>query len=375
MPNVSQAPLSTGQPSNSVEPLRLIRCKVGENQVCLPMDYVASVEHTCQFQPLEDGPQDPLIGSLEAEGVEIPVVSLASQLGLASPECLENQKIVVLEGEHDRWGLLVDDVSSIETAGAAQLRPLPALIASLPANPFSGVVLGNSPGKPSFRWPKPDAALLLSPERLLARALGEPLPEKDGLLEGYPNLVSPVEGFDGQRIGGREDSAPRCRIVRFTVEGDTCPTATFALSVSQVLEIIEPRSPIQVPFAPKFLQGLVNWRNRVAVVVDFAELFGFPDHTRATHRTRLLIVGAGLRSAELLAVPVDPFARVGGPPRVCRPCDVPPHVDAQFVLASFNVAGQVLIVPDVARILSAEKSQSCPSNVGRTPGKAVTAAH
>jgi chemotaxis signal transduction protein len=84
--------------------------------------------------------------------------------------------------------------------------------------------------------------------------------------------------------------------VRFLLPQDSeaTPALTFALSLSQVPEVLELPPMIPVPFAPAFVSGLIRWRDRVVPVIDLARRLGLPnDGEEMPEKTRLLIVRSG----------------------------------------------------------------------------------
>ena len=65
-------------------------------------------------------------GVISLRGRIIPVIDLASSLGIAARAVTESSKIVIVEAGSDLVGVIVDDVEEVLAITAEQVEPVPA---------------------------------------------------------------------------------------------------------------------------------------------------------------------------------------------------------------------------------------------------------
>jgi len=70
----------------------------------------------------------------------------------------------------------------------------------------------------------------------------------------------------------------------FTVTGES-----FGIAIASIKEIIEYRTPTEVPMMPGYMRGIINLRGRVLPVIDVAVRFG-RSQVGATRRTCIVIL-------------------------------------------------------------------------------------
>lgn len=134
----------------------------------------------------------------------------------------------------------------------------------------------------------------------------------------------------------------------FSVAGET-----FALSLFQVEEILEPMSPIAVPEAPHFVEGIVNIRGTVLPLVNLYRRFGLKEKT-FTEGQLIVVDTAG----SLVALRVDHVEGILSPEEL--QIEPVPEVALTAVNREFlkEVAwkGDLLIfVLDLGKILSVQE--------------------
>ena len=49
---------------------------------------------------------------------------------------------------------------------------------------------------------------------------------------------------------------------------------SFGIAIASIKEIIEYRTPTEVPMMPRYMRGVINLRGRVVPVIDLAARFG-----------------------------------------------------------------------------------------------------
>jgi chemotaxis signal transduction protein len=375
--------------TETTETLRLIRCYTADETYGLDMSWVRSIQRTDRLRrnPEGQGPSssrsdesfDGLrTGSVEPSGHspvgwvtgsegDIPVFSLASQLGRPSKEGGALQRVIVLnpppqaggnKGERS-WALLVDRVSQVIQIPADRVAPLPPIVVNPSADYFKGVIRLDG-----------ELTLFLSPERLHdstgspqhtdAPQSPEPRPEP---VEG-PSADSPVEVEAGLAPAPRPPTASagsqrhsRAQIVIFSI-AEPHPgerVLSFGLSISQVPEIVEPIPVTPVPAAPAFVLGLVNWRDRPVPVVDLAGSLGLApgENLSANGWSRLVVARDRGESNQgvLVAFLVRPAIRVLRLPVAHQPCSRTLSLDQALTRGIVELENETLVIPDIRSIL------------------------
>ncbi len=55
----------------------------------------------------------------------------------------------------------------------------------------------------------------------------------------------------------------------------------FAVEISDVLEVLINKETIEVPNAPEYIKGIINFREEILPVVDFRKKFKFPENKKS----------------------------------------------------------------------------------------------
>lgn len=103
---------------------------------------IVSVESIGVLAPITRVPGTPpyISGIINLRGRVTPVVDLRRRLGLAEAPYTNETRIVVVEHEDEQIGLLVDAVSEVRPAAAAEIEPPSALIADVGTQYIAGVI-------------------------------------------------------------------------------------------------------------------------------------------------------------------------------------------------------------------------------------------
>jgi len=369
--------------TRTTETLRLIRCDTADETYGLDMSWVRSIQRTDRLRrnPRAEGPSTPRqardnagsghspVGWLPGKEGDIPVFSLASQLGRPSPtkEGGALQRIVVLNAGPRPWALLVDRVSQVIQVSADHVVPLPPVVVNPSTDYFAGVIKLDE-----------ELILFLSPERLhpdASLSAGRPVREAASSSPGpILSTRSPTASAGGQR-------RRHGQIVVFSI-AEPHPgeqALSFGLSISQVPEILEPLPLIPVPAAPAFVLGLVNWRDRPVPVIALAGRLGLaPEATPSTNgRTRLIIArdksyaqpvpspalspvegvveGSSLKEGSnqgrLVGFLVRPAIRVLRLPIAHQLCNRTLPLDQALTRGIVELENETLVIPDIRGIL------------------------
>jgi purine-binding chemotaxis protein CheW len=124
----------------------------------------------------------------------------------------------------------------------------------------------------------------------------------------------------------------------------------FAANVHSVERVLRFVAPATVPDVPRWIEGVLPYRDVVIPVVDMRRRIGLAA-TENTIETRILVLGAadgwvGAIVDAVHEVAVVPAASVAPPPPLFR------GLSEQFVRGIAKIAEQVVVVLDVDRVLS-----------------------
>jgi purine-binding chemotaxis protein CheW len=102
---------------------------------------IFQVERILRYEPPAPLPKSPdfLEGVLQYQGAPVPVIDLRKRLGVAAP-VRDETRIIVLEWESSRVGVVVDTVTEVMQLGAAEVTAPPSIVKGLAAEYITGLV-------------------------------------------------------------------------------------------------------------------------------------------------------------------------------------------------------------------------------------------
>lgn len=114
--------------------------RVGEHEFCVEMSSTREIRGWTPATPLPNSAEY-LLGIINLRGNILPIVDLGTRLGLGASEKSERHVIIVVRLHDKEFGLLVDAVSDIISAGPDDLRPVPELHSNLTEDFFRQVIV------------------------------------------------------------------------------------------------------------------------------------------------------------------------------------------------------------------------------------------
>jgi purine-binding chemotaxis protein CheW len=311
--------------ARAAETLSLIRCGLGPETYGLDMRHVRAIQGADRLRPLV-GPGGQ-VGTLPTREGDLPVFGLAELLQRDVFDVGQTPHVIVLHGDPQPWGLLVDRVSRVVRVPAAQVQPAPAVVQA-PIQPILESVVEV----------EDELVLLLNPAQLRGPGGTAVVPA--------PSRAPAPKGRTAARRRGPG------RIVLFTV-ADPAPDVrplVFGISLMQMLEILEPLPLVPVPMAEPYVLGLARWRDQPVPVLDLALRFG-QHPTLPDNRTRLLIVRA-VPLRERVGFLVRPTIRMLSLPIPHEPCAVPDWLPQPLIRGCVSIAEEIVVIPDFPGVLN-----------------------
>lgn len=106
---------------------------------------IFQVERILRYEAPARLPKAPefLEGVLQYQGGPVPVIDLRKRLGVAAP-LKDETRIIVLDLEGGRLGMVVDAVTEVLQVGAGDVTPPPPIVQGLAADYISGLVGRNA---------------------------------------------------------------------------------------------------------------------------------------------------------------------------------------------------------------------------------------
>lgn len=99
---------------------------VRDEEYCIEITTVREIRRWTNATRLPRAPEF-VIGVINLRGAVVPVIDFAARLGKGLTETTERHTIIIVEWEGLTFGLLVDSVSDILTAGEENMRPTPPI--------------------------------------------------------------------------------------------------------------------------------------------------------------------------------------------------------------------------------------------------------
>jgi purine-binding chemotaxis protein CheW len=118
--------------------VQLVTFRVAEQEFAFNIFQVERILRYAAPAPLPKAP-DFLEGVLQYQGGPVPVIDLRKRFGVAAP-LRDDTRIVVLDWEGGRVGVVVDAVTEVMQLGAAEVNAPPAIVKGLAAEYITGLV-------------------------------------------------------------------------------------------------------------------------------------------------------------------------------------------------------------------------------------------
>jgi chemotaxis signal transduction protein len=310
---------------------RLLGCTVGDQSVYLDMFPVRSVEGLEHLEQAA-GISSATIGWLKDGQQNLPVYHLRKAFGQeASDLSAADGRVVVCEYEGSLCGLFVDRVTGLLEMPGDDILPLPALISQHKGNRFTGLVKMEN-----------ELSLFANPLNLRSDIQGNPEP--------LPLL--PKHKYR-QTHSAKAAAREHGQLLLFATSQEQMAMERpilFGISVTQVLELLEPLPVTIVPDAPEFVHGLVSWRNYPLPIIDLSSLLWANGALSEEHqKTRLMIVRA-TGNSEPFGMLIEPGTEILSLPVPHSVSERPLALNRQIIKGVFELSEGTLIVPDLEAV-------------------------
>jgi purine-binding chemotaxis protein CheW len=130
----------------------------------------------------------------------------------------------------------------------------------------------------------------------------------------------------------------------------------YGLEITKVQEIILPCEFTRIPYAPRYVKGLINLRSTVLPIIDLRLRFALPSQ-QITDDTRIIVVTALGRTVGIVVDSVTEVLQFTRD-RIVPPPPVIAGLGRDYIMGLAQLDGRLLILLDVDRILHEEDAAS-----------------
>jgi purine-binding chemotaxis protein CheW len=123
----------------------------------------------------------------------------------------------------------------------------------------------------------------------------------------------------------------------------------FAISIAKVVETVRAVAVTPLPEGLPAIEGVINYRGRLAVVLDLRALFGLPATSLSTHH-HFVIARTGERLLALHVDRAEQVLEVGDLPLEKADQELP---RAPLIAGVAKLPDGLVLIPDLAKILAA----------------------
>ena len=324
-------------------------CFVGHERYAILDSDVRFIVRVEQMR--QDRGADGRLGTLASGGQQLPVYSLATQLG-RKPGLSSGRHIVVTVGARDAVGWLVDRVARSARGDRLDVVPLPAVVGPSATRWFKGLLKFEE-----------NACLLVSPADLDPRASAA-APSVTPAPRSVP--VSNPRAAAGTGV------APSMIVMFASRALPACGVDRYGLSARQVAALVPSLPSIPVPGSARHVNGVALWREAAVPIIDFREA-GARAEAGAGNRHLMVQCGARLQGT-VVALPIGADVALYRATMDDRPV-VTGTSKPEFVMGVFRIGDNRLALLDLdilveragTRPRHAAAEHSGPTQPGRAP--------
>lgn len=148
---------------------------------------------------------------------------------------------------------------------------------------------------------------------------------------------------------GKSNAADLLQLVVFELGGEE-----FGVEIMNVQEIIRMPEMTQIPQSPEFVEGVINLRGRIIVVVNLSKRFNLQSRV-ADENSRIIVVEIGKTVVGMIVDSVNEVLRIPKSSVDPAPELVMSKVSKNYLKGVGKIDKRLLILLDLARVLTLEE--------------------
>jgi chemotaxis signal transduction protein len=227
---------------------------------------IMSVQEIIRLPKMSKLPHTPdyVEGISSLRGTVLPIFDIRTRFGMKREEHTDRSRVLVIDIEGKRTGLLVDGVRQVTRVGRNEFEPPPAAIRNETADYIDGVVkLDNG------------ERIIIALDARRVCTLGSGNGDADAIAEALAKS-SPHSSHEGQSKEAQSENNNKeahakggevRQLVSFQIGREE-----FAFPMEHVREILRVQTPKEVPGAPEHLLGVLTVRGQILPIVDLRRL-------------------------------------------------------------------------------------------------------
>ena len=103
---------------------KFVKFRIGKQEFCVEMEATRELRSWAPTTALPNA-NEYVIGIINLRGNILPIVNLATRLGLPASAQSDRHVVIVVQNQNEQFGILVDAVSDIISVGPDDIRPVP----------------------------------------------------------------------------------------------------------------------------------------------------------------------------------------------------------------------------------------------------------
>lgn len=238
---------NTTQEDKLLEEVQLVSFLLGKEEFALEIEHVREIIRYPEIVKVPNVPAY-IKGVISLRDTLMPIIDLRIKLETGNDEITDSTRVVVIDVNNVRIGLVVDRVYEVSRIPRDTIFPPPQALVNEGGDRLQGIARVNG-GKRII--------MLLDPREIMTL---------EELME-----IGTLEASDfesGEEDGAYMDSIDEEQMVVFKLANEQ-----YGVRITQVQEINRLSQITKVPRAPRFVEGVVNLRGDVIPVIDLRKRF------------------------------------------------------------------------------------------------------
>jgi chemotaxis signal transduction protein len=225
---------------------------------------IMSVQEIIRLPKMSKLPHTPdyVEGISSLRGAVLPIFDIRTRFGMKREEHTDRSRVLVIDIEGKRTGLLVDGVRQVTRVGRNEFEPPPAAIRNETADYIDGVVKLDNGARIIIAL---DARRVCTFGSGASDAVAEAVAKSSAASSNHEAQVQAKEALSGKE--GQAKGGEVRQLVSFQIGREE-----FAFPMEHVREILRVQTPKEVPGAPEHLLGVLTVRGQILPIVDLRRL-------------------------------------------------------------------------------------------------------
>jgi purine-binding chemotaxis protein CheW len=256
-------PLQKKEVTEQVEQkkMELVVLRIGREEYAFP---ISAVKEIIRIPDLTQVPNAPsyVLGLCALRGELLPVIDGRKLFGLEQMQQNDNSRIVIIEINQTRVGLVTDKVSEVISVDESMIKEPPSSIKQIDGGVVSGILLMDQAKR---------IVMILDAAKII---------KADVFQVNQDVLESEIEKM---RLKQNQEE----QIIVFNVG-----SSEYAFPIENVKEIIRIPEVFKLPNTANYIEGVLTIRNQLMAVVNLGKLLGETDHA-PDEASRVIVLTEG----------------------------------------------------------------------------------